>query len=257
MENHFYSYPDLEGKSVVITGAAKGIGKSIAEAFISNECKVIAMYRSTPPDFDKAIMKQGPEPDLLKLDIQDIESAKEWMGCIDDDHQSIDVLVNNAGINNPHELIEVGTDEWDRLFSVNTRATFFLSQLFAKHMSCRNGGVIINATSFAAKLPSLRYGVYAASKAALLSLTKSMAAEWAEFNIRVNAYSPGVILTDMTSPTIGKNKDMLLSQISQGAFGMPHDVANSVLFLASNASSYITGSEIDISGGKFIVQTAR
>lgn len=257
MGNHFYSYPDLEGKTAVITGAAKGIGKSIAEAFISNQCKVIAIYRSTPPDFDKAIMKLGPEPDLLKLDIQNLTSAQEWLSRAENDYQSIDILVNNAGVNFPHELLEVGTDDWDRLFSVNTRAAFFLSQLFAKHMSRRNGGVIVNATSFAAKIPSLRYGLYAASKAALLSLTKSMAAEWAEFNVRVNAYSPGVIMTDMTKPAIEKNKDKLLSQISQGEFGMPQDVANSVLFLASNASSYITGSEIDISGGKFIVQAAR
>jgi len=191
----------------------------------------------------------------LKLDIQNIDGAESCIRSVEKNNLSLDILVNNAGINFYHDLIKVGIDDWEKLFSVNLKATFFLSQLFAKHMSGRNGGNIINATSFATKLPSTGYGIYAASKAALLSLTKSMAAEWAKYNIRVNAFSPGVILTDMTKPAIDKNREKLLSQISQGKFGNPWDVANSVLFLASDASSYITGAEIDISGGKFIVQS--
>lgn len=257
MKINFKIYPDLEGKAVLVTGAAKGIGHSIAEAFIANGCKVIAVYRSSPPDFDKNILDLGPAPEFLKLDIQDRKGAEHWLREIENANRSIDILVNNAGINSSCELLEVGENDWDQLFSVNVRATFFLSQLIAKHMSNGDGGTIVNASSFAVKLPSLQYGVYAASKAALASLTKSMAAEWAKFNIRVNAYCPGVILTNMTKPAIEANRDKLLSQISLGEFGQPQDVANLALFLASEASSYITGSEIDISGGKFIVQTAR
>lgn len=121
-------------------------------------------------------------------------------------------------------------------------------------MAAQGGGVIINASSFAVKLPLPGYSVYAASKAALLSITKSMAAEWAPYDIRVNAYAPGIIETGMTRDAILKNKDKMLKDISLNRFGAPSEIADGVLFLASRSASYITGVEMDISGGKFLNQ---
>jgi len=248
---------DLEGKNVVVTGAGKGIGRAIAEGFVLNKCKVYGFCRNTKSQHRARTLEPLTNFDTINLDIRDTQEIQAWIEEFENSGKFIDILINNAAINNFSYLVDVSEDEWDNIFSVNLKSTFFISQLYANHMSLNNGGVIINITSFASKMPSMGYGVYAASKSALLSLTKSMAAEWAIRNIRVNAVSPGVIHTDMTKSAIEENREKLLSQISQRAFGMPQDVANLVLFLASNASSYITGSEIDISGGKFIVQTAR
>lgn len=250
-------YPDLEGKTVLITGAGKGIGKSIAEGFLANQSKVIALYRSTPPEFDKDILKTCQTPEYLHADIQDIEKMKIWIYELESAGRSVNILINNAGVNFEHKLCEITSEEWDQLFKINLKSTFFLSQAFANHMKKQDGGVILNATSFATKIPSARYGVYAASKAALLSLTKSMAAEWATYKIRVNAFSPGVIETDMTRPAILRNKKQILAAISLGKFGDISDVAKAVLFLSSNESSYITGIELDISGGKYIIQHSK
>lgn len=247
-------YPDLKGKTVIVTGAGKGIGKSIAEGFIANQCKVIALYRSIKPDFKNIISKTCPQPEYLHVDIQEIDRIKTWLNDLEKTGRSVDILINNAGVNSLQSVLDITCDEWDQIFSINLKSTFFLAQLFANHMKLYNGGVIINATSFAAIMPSIGYGVYAASKAALLSLTKSMAAEWAPFNIRVNAFSPGVIETEMTRTAITKNKEHLISTISQRKIGSTNDVAKVVLFLSSNESSYLTGTEIDISGGKYIVQ---
>ncbi len=250
-------YPDLEGKTILVTGAGKGIGKSIAEGFMRNKCKVVALYRNTRPVFEMEILENSLQPEYANFDIQETERIKHWLNNLEKSGRSVDILINNAGVNSPHNLLKITRDEWNPIIDINLKATFYLTQLIANHMKLYNGGVIINATSFATKIPSVGYGVYAASKAALLSLTKSMAAEWAPFNIRVNAISPGVIETEMTLPAITSNKEHLLSAISQRKFGSEDDVAKVVLFLSSCESSYLTGTEIDISGGKYIVQNAQ
>ena len=123
-------------------------------------------------------------------------------------------------------------------------------------MKNHGGGVILNAGSFAACIPSVGSGIYAATKSAVITLTKSMAGEWAPYNIRVNAYSPGVIETDMTKPVREKAGKKLLEQISLNRFGAPDEVADSVLFLASDSAKYITGINLDISGGKLSIQNS-
>jgi len=247
-------YPDLEGKTVLVTGAGKGIGKSIAEGFMFNQCKVIALYRNTVPLFNESILRNSIEPLCLHANIQNIEKIKSWLKDYELSGKSVDILVNNAAIYENQKLAETSEEAWDNIMNINLKATFFLSQLIANHMRKKHGGIIINAASFAATLASLNFGVYAASKAALISLTKTMAAEFAPHGIRVNAFSPGVIKTDMTKVTIGKNPSLRLKSISLNRFGNVADVSKAVMFLASEQSSYITGSCLDISGGKFIVQ---
>ncbi len=242
-------YEDLKGKTVFITGSNRGIGLGIAKAFIENECRVVLLYREAKPD-----LECSQQPVYLQADVRDRVKIAEWLESFEDSGLGVDVLVNNAGINENKLLIDADEDHWDRIMDVNLKAVFFLSRLMARHMAGRGGGVIINASSFAVKLPLPGYSVYAASKAALLSVTKSMAAEWAPYGVRVNAYAPGIIETDMTRDAISKNKDKLLKDISLNRFGSPEEIADSVLFLASRSASYITGMEMDVSGGKFLNQ---
>ena len=254
MNNNKVRYQDLKGKTILITGANRGIGKSIAENFMANQCRVIALFRSTPPKFDKSILKTSIEPEYLHSDIQNIEKMKSWLNSIERKGQSIDILVNNAAVYKDQKLMDTNEESWDRIMDINLKSTFFLSQLVAKHMKNNGGGVIVNAASFAVNIASLNFAVYAASKAALVSLTQTMAAEYAPHNIRVNAFSPGVIKTNMTNSSIEKNSQKLLAAISLNRFGEVEEVAKVVLFLASEQSSYITGINLDISGGKLIVQ---
>jgi len=177
-----------------------------------------------------------------------------WLRDFESDGGTVDILVNNAGVICYSPLLEVNERDWASIMGTNVKATFFLSQMFAKHMKQNSGGVIINAHSFAVKIPSALTGLYAASKSALAMLTRTMAGEWAQYGIRVNAYSPGVVETDMTKPAIDRNRDSMLRDISLRHFGQALDVANAVLFLASTTSSYMTGVDLEVSGGKFLLQ---
>jgi len=147
--------------------------------------------------------------------------------------------------------------KWKRFFSVNVISTLCLSREIVRRMIEREKqGVIVLTISFAANIPSVGSGIYAASKAALESLTRTMAAEWAPYGIRVNGYSPGVIETDMTIPAIQANREAMTDAIALHRIGTTEDVVRAVAFLAGDASSYLTGINLDVSGGKLIVQNA-
>ena len=143
-------YPDLVGKTVLITGAGRGIGKSLAEGFMLNQCKVIALYRNTIPKYDQSILNKCTAPEYLHSDIQNMNKIKLWLDKVENRGQSIDILINNAGVYDDHKLGETDEVAWDKIMNINLKATFFLSQLLAKHMKNNTGGVIINAASFAA-----------------------------------------------------------------------------------------------------------
>lgn len=242
-------YLDLKDKYVVITGTNSGIGRGLCKAFLENDCRVIAVYREEKPDF----LKQS-NLFFLKADIRETEIFSLWLHDFEREGRKVEILVNNAGVYLDKPLLNCDKNDWAHIIDTNLKATFFLAQAFAKHMKKNSSGIIINATSFAARIPSTNSGLYAASKAALKSLTKVMAAEWAPYNIRVNSYSPGVISSRMTEPVIARKGDKLIDAISMRRIGKIEEVASVVLFLASSASSYITGEDINITGGKLITQ---
>jgi 3-oxoacyl-[acyl-carrier protein] reductase len=244
-------YPDLKNKYVAVTGAGRGIGKYTAQAFLRQGAKVILISRSEITWLDEFDESQYI---LLQSDIQDINYFRLWLRDFKEKGFSVDVLINNASIISQEKLLEVTEDTWDSVININSKATFFLTQIFALHMKDNNCGNIIFASSFAAKLPSFSYGIYAASKAMTLSLSKSYAAELAPYNIRVNSFSPGVIETDMTKSARMKNKKGMKDCIALNRFGTSNEVAQVLLFLASDQSAYIHGADLDISGGKFIIQ---
>jgi NAD(P)-dependent dehydrogenase (short-subunit alcohol dehydrogenase family) len=246
-------YPDLANKTVVVTGAGEGIGKAIAKSFLKQKAKVILISRSDIKwikKFDKS------QYIFLKKDIQDINFFDKWIKKYTMNNNKIDILINNAGIIGQNKLLDTTSEQWDEIVNINSKATFFLTQLFAKHMVTNNSGNIIFANSYATKLSSYSYGIYAASKSMLSSLSISLAAELAPYNIRVNSFSPGVIKTRMTKKARSNYEKKMLEDISLHRFGTTKEVANAILFLASNSSSYIHGIDLDISGGKFIIQNA-
>jgi NAD(P)-dependent dehydrogenase (short-subunit alcohol dehydrogenase family) len=244
-------YSEFKNKYVVITGAGMGIGKHIAQSFLKQGAKTILISRSKILWLDEFNKDQYI---TIEKDIQDISFFQSWLEDFEEQGNCIDILINNAGVNNAQRLLEVSENEWDSLININAKATFFLTKIFAQHMKNNNFGNIIFASSFATNMPSFSHGIYAASKAMVLSLSKSFAAELAPHNIRVNSFSPGVIDTSMTKAVREKNKENMLNDISLKRFGKTEEIANVVLFLASKESSYIHGADIDISGGKFIIQ---
>lgn len=186
--------------------------------------------------------------------IGDLERIETWLL---DEGAQIDILINNAGIICYESLLEISREQIDQVFSTNVFDTFLLSRLIANMMiRDKRKGIIINTLSFAATIPSVGSGFYGASKAALVSLTKTMAAEWAPYGIRVNGYSPGVIETKMTESALESHRDTLKNAIALHSIGNASDVIGAVSFLASDESKYITGINLDVSGGKFIVQNS-
>jgi NAD(P)-dependent dehydrogenase (short-subunit alcohol dehydrogenase family) len=253
MENQFIKYPDLVDRTVVITGANRGIGETIVKAFLSNQCRVVAVYRQYPPSISLPDIAED-RLILLQADIGDRAVFASWLAEFESSGNRADILVNNAGVLKNTPLIECDENDWHYIMDVNLKHTFFLSQLFARHMKKHGGGVIINASSFAAKIAAGNCGIYAASKSALQMLTKCMAAEWAPYGIRVNGFMPGMIPTRMSAPAIARKQEQLINDISLHRFGTTEEIANGVLFLASDAASYITGTDLEISGGKFLIQ---
>lgn len=252
------AYPDLRGKRVVVTGAAQGIGRALAEAFRDAGSRVAVVARGPVPWLAEGTSEAGADPTLpiecVRCDIRETAPLAAWLAALDGRGERVDVLVNNAGTIGQHPLIDASPDDLDALFDVNVRATFVVSQLFARHMRRHGGGVILCTASYAATLASQGYGLYAASKAALVSLTRSMAAEWAPYGVRVNAFSPGVVPTRMTEPALERNSARMLEQIALRRVGSGAEVAHAALFLASDASAYVTGVNLDVTGGKLIVQ---
>ncbi|WP_395819292.1 SDR family NAD(P)-dependent oxidoreductase [Curtobacterium flaccumfaciens] len=238
---------DLTDRVVVVTGAARGIGRTLADRFISEGSRVIALDLAFEPDFPL---------DHVVCNVADPQSVREAVDEVVRRHGTIDVLVNNAGINVTGTVAELEWDAWRRCMDVNLGGTFLMSQAVAPVMQAAGSGRIINAASFAAIVPSVASAAYAASKAAVVSFTRVLASELGPWGITVNAYAPGMVPTAMngfvTMPA--EAQDRLLDTLSLRRWETPDDVADLLVFVASDASGYITGTLLDVSGGKLATQ---
>ena len=249
----------LSGKVAVITGGTRGIGFSIAKVFGMEGAKVAICGRSEDrlKDALDELKELGIEAFGMAIDVSDEMQFSEFADSVESKFGGIDIWINNAGIYPNSKITDMTTSEWTESFAVNVNSVFIGSRLAKEKLIKRNGGVLINAASFAALMPSVNRGAYAATKAAIYSMTKTLAAELAPNNIRVLGYIPGVIETDLTMPVIVSGGDSVLSQLALNRIGKPDEVAYPLLFLASEYASYITGTFIEISGGKFCVQNPR
>lgn len=246
----------LSDKVVVITGGASGIGSETARQFLKEGCKVAVFgrARSKIDQFFNEISKDGFEVLTDTADVKDMRSLERFAGKVEAEYGGIDIWINNAGIEHYIPLADCEEDMWNDVMDVDLSGVWRGSKVAIPYIKKRGGGSIINLSSFCSLMPTAKNGIYSVAKAGVNALTKVLAAELAPFNIRVNCVIPGFIATDMTSEQIESIKDMLLEPISMKRFGEPADIAKGIVFLAGDCSSYITGHDLVISGGKFLVQ---
>lgn len=234
------------GKGVLVTGASRGIGRATAVAFARHGAAVLINYRSDEKgalETLELIKQPGGTGYLLPGDVGDVVAVTQMMKRAETLLPSLDVLVNNAAAFNRQSFMDVSLEDFDESFNINVRGVFYLSQLAARGMIARGKGSIIHISSILARLSIPTRSVYSATKGAIESLTRGMALDLAEFGIRVNAISPGLINTE--AMTAGFSNPDLLAQMEKyipgGKFGEPDVIAHAALFLASDLASYITG----------------
>jgi 3-oxoacyl-[acyl-carrier protein] reductase len=240
---------------VLITGAGRGIGKAIAQAFAAQGATVAA-NDITPVNLDTTVAEINAWGGNAKGYVFDIAKRLPVHALVEQviaDWGHLDILINNAGVEPHAPLLELDEWDWQRTLDVNLSGPFYLIQAAARHMLARGSGCIVNIASIAGRAFGLKdRAAYVASKMGLIGLTREAARELAAYGIRVNAVCPGVIETDMTA-ALRQNSQMMqawLSSIPQGRLGLPDDVAGLVLFLCSPAAAYITGQAINVDGGK-------
>ncbi len=251
---------NFKDKNILVFGGSSGIGFSIVTEFLKSNANVYSISRDLKKiDLAKKELtkkKLFKNVTFLNTEENTIEDVTKILENFVRNKIFFDVLVNCNGYYEKMNLLDVSSSFWDEVYYNNIKLNFFIAQSLVKiNIKKRKNLNIINLSSFASILPSSGYGIYASSKSALTNLTKSMAAEWSKFNIRVNCIIPGVIETPMTKSVIELKKSELLLPIALKRIGKPNEVANVALFLASDYSSYICGATIDVTGGKYIIQS--
>ena len=247
---------NLKNKVAVVTGGTAGIGFATAELF-AREGAAVAICSSRQANVDKAVKALADKGLKVYGEVVDVSSRPQMFAFadrVDKAFGGIDVWVSNAGIMPEKKIIDTPEDVWQKTMDVNLKSVYYGGLIAADKIRKRVGGVLINAASFAALIPSVGSGVYAASKAAIANMTGTLAGELAPFNIRVVGFIPGVIETPMTAGWIEKRGKVLASQHALNRVGRADEIANALLFLASDYASFITGTCMEITGGKFCVQ---
>ena len=241
---------DFNNKKILITGATGGIGKALVEKFISLGGDVLAT--GTKNEKLELLKKDFPKIKILKFDIAEHDKIEEFVENSFSSLSGLDVLVNNAGINMDNLSLRMKYDEWKKVIDINLGSTFLLCKYGIKKMLKNKYGRVINITSIVGHTGNLGQSNYAASKAAIIGMTKSLAIEYAKKNITLNCVSPGFIQTKMTDNIAENIKEVLTSKIPMAKLGTGNDVANTVAFLSSEAASYITGETVHVNGGMYM-----
>ncbi len=241
---------EFAGKIALVTGASRGIGRAVAERLAAGGAKVIVNYAANDEAARATAQTVGGE--LAKFDVADSAACAKAIEDIVARHGRIDILVNNAGIAIDALAVRVKDDDWRRQLAVNLDGAFFLCRAAARPMMKQKGGAIVNLTSVVGEAGNPGQAAYAASKAGLIGLTKSLAQELASRAIRVNAVSPGFIETDMTARLPEAARAKLLDAVPLGRLGSAGEVAEAVAFLCSDRASYITGAVLKVNGGMYL-----
>lgn len=241
-----------ENKTVFITGGGRGIGKEVALKFAENGYNIVTNYVSDKTDVEtlkKEFEEKGVKSLILKADVTDSVAIENLVKKAIEKFESIDVLVNNAGITKDNLLMRMSEEEFTKVIDVNLKGTYIVTKIVSKYMMKKRQGSIINLSSVVGVVGNAGQCNYSASKAGILGFTKSIAKELASRNIRANAVAPGFIETDMTA-VLGENiKENIYNQIPLKRMGKAKEVANLVYFLGTEESSYITGQVISVDGG--------
>ncbi|MBL8936930.1 MAG: 3-oxoacyl-[acyl-carrier-protein] reductase [Archangium sp.] len=246
---------DFNNKIVLVTGGSRGIGRAIALEFANRGATVVITYagnEAAAVETIKLLTDAGVKAQAKKFDVSDPAACS---ACVDEvmrEHGRLDVLVNNAGVAIDGLLMRFKDDDWDKTLDTNLKGAFSLMRAASRPMMKQKGGAIVNVSSIVGEMGNGGQAAYAASKAGLIGLTKSVAKELASRNIRVNAVTPGFITTDMTAALNDELKAKMADAIPLGRIGNPEEIAKAVAFLASDAASYITGEVLKVNGGMYM-----
>ncbi len=241
---------NFEGKKILVTGATGGIGGAIVKNFLSLNASVLG----TGTNLEKLNLLKNEFPSLLteQFDISKHEKIEEFIEKVFSSLGGLDILVNNAGITKDNLSLRMKSEEWQKVIDINLTSTFYLCKSAIKKMLKNKFGRIVNVTSIVGHTGNVGQGNYSASKAGVVAMSKSLAIEYAKKNITVNCVSPGFIKTNMTDNISEKFKSELISRIPMNRLGTGEDISNTIAFLSSESSSYITGETIHVNGGMYM-----
>ncbi len=242
---------NLKDKKIIVTGASGGIGNSIIKKL--NDCGANILATGTKIEKLEELKSKFKNVKIIKFDISQSDKIEEFIeNATKELNGSLNCIVNNAGITQDNLAIRMNLDEWKRVIDINLTSTFLLSKFAIKKMLKNKSGKIINITSVVGHTGNLGQANYTASKAGIVAMSKSLAIEYAKKNININCISPGFIKTAMTDKIDEKFKEVIISKIPSARLGEPEDIANAVLFLASDQSDYINGETIHVNGGMYM-----
>lgn len=239
------------GKIALVTGGARGIGKAICRALANDGFKIAVNYNNSEKEAQalKAELSEITEIEAFRCDVSDADAVKEMFSEISQKLGNVNVLVNNAGIAEQALFTDVTDEMWQRMINTNLSSAFYCSREVLKNMISDKNGVIINIASMWGEVGASMEVHYSAAKAGLIGMTKALAKEVGLSGVRVNAVSPGVVLTDMMSAFSEEDKEALKDETPLNSLGAPEDVADAVSFLVSDKAKFITGQIISVNGG--------
>ena len=241
----------LDGKIAIVTGASGGIGRAVAVRLASDGADVACFGQNADrlKETVDAVTRLGRRASAHQVDSKNPDAIAAAVGEVDRTYGRIDLLVNNAGVTKDGLLIRMSAADWDEVMAVNLRSTFLFTKAAARLMMKQRSGAIVNISSIIGLIGNPGQANYAASKAGILALTKSVAKELASRGVRANAVAPGFITTRMTDELDGELQKKMLEIIPLARYGTPDDVASAVSFLSGDDSAYITGQVIQVCGG--------
>lgn len=242
----------LKDKVAIVTGASRGIGRAIAVSLAQSGAKVVCNYIGSLEQAQEtldAVKAVGGEGILIMGDVSNSDDVAEMVKTVQESFGQIDILVNNAGITKDNLLMRIKEEDWDDVLNINLKGTFLMTKAVSRIMMKQKAGRIINITSVVGMTGNIGQANYSASKAGVIGFTKTCAKEFASRGIAVNAIAPGFINTNMTANLPDAIKEEMVRNIPLGRMAEPEEVANAVVFLASDLASYITGQVLAVDGG--------
>ncbi|MFN8062794.1 MAG: 3-oxoacyl-ACP reductase FabG [Vicinamibacterales bacterium] len=242
----------LQGRTAIVTGGSRGIGRAIASCLAEAGAHVVVAARGDhAASVVEGLVAAGHSASAATVDVTEAESIRALVEGTLDARGSLDILVNNAGVTRDQLMVRMKRDDWDAVLSTNLTAAFVSCQAVLRTMMKQRWGRIVNISSVVGQMGNAGQANYAASKAGLIGLSKSLAREVASRGITVNVVAPGFVETDMTRDLLAAAKDGWIAQVPAGRLGTPDDVARAVCFLASDWASYITGQVLGVNGGLY------